>query len=816
MALLYTALLLSVGAIIVVAALVVLNGMRSRGVIAKSLDMVLFSFALPRFAPPAGGGPSDDVKLISVMEQLYASVASFRAKGWNKFLYGDPYIAVEMAVHHVGEQIHFYAAVPSKFADQFEKQVHGTFPNATTERTLDYNIFNPQGAAAGGYLTLREDPILPFQTYTDLPTDPLGPLVSAMGRVEAEGEGIALQVTVRPSARPKLRQLARDAAHHMQEGKDYRTALKLAKAKKRDEKKDKETALKEASQAPTAFEQELIKDLQAKASRPLFDCNIRLLTSAATPERADQMLEDLNNAFSQYASPELNSFKLKKLKGRALERLVYEFSFRLFNEGRSMPLSGEEVASVYHFPVSSAILPKVKFAAFKTVEPPANIPAQGLAFGVNTFHGQETVLRLQAEERLRHLYIIGQTGTGKSVTLKSMMVQDMENGQGMTVIDPHGEFAEWSLERVPKNRLDDVIYFNPADVEYPMALNMLEYDPTSPQEKTLIIDELFEIMDKLYNMKEFGGPQFEQFFKNATFLLLDNYERVHPTLADLSRVFIDEAFRRDLLVHETNPIVKQFWEQDVVKRTGEQSLSNWTGYVTSKVDAFTSNDFLRPIINQPASAINFKDIIENRKILIVNLSKGRIGDMNADLLGMVIIGKLRRAAMARDTTRTDLPDHFVYMDEFQNITTQSISYILSEARKYHLGLVMAHQFIAQLDESIRDAVFGNVGNMLVFRVSAEDAENPKVKVRFEPRITPADISNVANNNAYVTMLLPGGQVAPPTSMRTLLSEFVIGRPSNPAMRDAIIEISRLRYARSRAEVDAEINERFARMAALRA
>ncbi len=789
--------------ILVSAVLIMLNSARTKGSIARSLDMTLLTFMLPRFAPQ-GQNQQDDKKLIAVMEQLYASVATLGTKGWNKFLYGNPYIALEMGVHHVGEQIHFYAAVPAKFADNFEKQVTGVFPSAQVQRSPDYSIFNPQGFTAGGYLTLRAESILPFQTYTELPSDPLGPIAGALARLENEGEGAAIQVIVRPSDNSGLRKLAQDTARHMQSGVDFVKALKMAKSPPKKETSKPDT-LVQPPKVATEFESKIIKALQNKASRPLFDCNIRILTSAAVEVRAQQMLDDIAGAFAQFAAPDMNAFKVNTLKGRSLERLSFNYAFRLFDTGQSVALSSEELTSIWHFPVSSAVLPRVKFANFKTAEPPPGMPETGLAFGVNDFHGKQTLLRLTPEDRRRHMYIIGQTGTGKTVVMNSMIVQDMEAGEGLTVLDPHGSLAEWVLANVPKNRVDDVIYFNPADVGFPMGLNMLEYDPASPQDKTLIIDEMFEIMDKLYNLKETGGPMFERFFKNATFLLLDNYERHIPTLSDMSRVFVDEEFRKDLLAHESNQIVKQFWELEVPKMTGDQSLGNFTGYVTSKIDTFTSNDFLRPIINQPRSVIDFKDVIENRKILIVNLAKGKIGDLNANLLGMVIVGKLRRTAMARDTKRDTLPDHFLYMDEFQNFTTQSISVILAEARKYRLCLIMAHQFIKQLDEKIRDSVFGNVGTMAVFRVSPEDAESPLMKTKFEPVFTPGDLSNIDNLNAYVSMLV-NGQVGRPTNMRAL-TDLVFNK-GDAKLREALIQISRLRNSKPKAEIEREIQQRY--------
>lgn len=794
--------LLVVLLMLAVVALIVLNTVRTRGSVHRAMDLTLLSFTLPRFSQ--GGQQQDDKKLIGVMEQLYSSIATLTSMGWNKFLYGNPSVALEMAVHHQGEQIHFYIAVPSAFAQNFGKQVQAIFPDASVERSQDYTIFSPKGSVAGGYLSLKDNFILPLQTYADLPSDPLGSIAGALARLEADGEGASVQVIVRPSSDKGLRKLAMDTARHMQSGVDFVKALKLAKNPPKKEKKDEPDTLIQPPKVATEFENRLIKALQTKASKPLFDCNVRILASASDEVRAGHMVADIVGAFAQFAAPDLNAFKYNQVQGRELEQFTYRYAFRLFDARQSIELSSEELTSIWHFPVSSAILPRVRYKNFKTSEPPSGIPLEGVVIGTNDYHGKITELRVSKEDRLRHMYIIGQTGTGKSTTMNHMIYDDLHKGEGVTVIDPHGSLADQALAYVPKERVDDVIYFDPSDTEFPMGLNMLEFDPAHPEEKTLIIDELFEIMSKLYDLTTSGGPQFERYFKNALFLLLDNYDRRVPTLADMSRVFIDEAFRNDLLEHESNQIVKQFWIEEATKTTGDQSLANFAGYVTSKIDAFTSNDFLRPIINQTTSVINFADVIEHKKILVVNLAKGKIGDLNADLLGMVIVGKLRRAAMARDTKRTDLAPHYVYMDEFQNVTTKSINVILAEARKYKLALIMAHQFIKQLDEKTKDSVFGNVGTMMVFRVSPEDAESPLIKTKFEPVFSPADTSNIDNQNAYVSMLV-NGQVARPCNVFVSKEIYAKARKN---VRDALVEISRLRYGRPRATVEAEIQQRY--------
>ena len=800
-------------ALIFIAGLVIIGKWRVRGRLERALNLDLFLVRLPRASQTGDTGQGREKELIAVMEQLLGSLTNLHSKGWNKFLYGEPYLALELAVHHVGDQIHFYIAVPRNFEEVLMKQIQAYYPTAEVARVADYNIFNPKGVTAGAYLNYSESPLLPVKTYLSQPADPLAGILTALSKIDIEGEGAAVQLLIRPSHNSWVKATAAKVVQEMGKGLPFKDALGKVKNPPKPKLGEDGKPIVEAEpmRPVTPADQEVIKWVSQKASKQLFDVTVRLVSSAPDQTQADQLLQEIENAFVQFGEPNLNSFKPQRVKGRGLDQFIKNFSFRMFDAGGwfdsvpVLPLSSEELASLYHFPLATTTAPRVNYLNAKSSEAPANLPTDGIVIGRNNYRGQETLIRLADEDRRRHMYILGQTGTGKSVTLEAMFRQDFESGKGVTLIDPHGSLAEWALSVIPKARANDVIYFDPADIERPMALNMLEFDPTHPEHKTLIIDEMFQIMDKLYNLRETGGPQFERYFKNAIFLLLDNYDYYVPTLADVSRVFVDEAFRNDLLVREANPIVKQFWELEATKTTGDQSLTNFAGYVTSKIDTFTSNDFLRPIINQRRSAIDFADVIENKKILIVNLSKGKVGNLNADLLGMVIINKLQRAALARDTTRADMPDHYLYIDEFQNFTTESIAVILSEARKYRLCLVMAHQFIAQLTDKIRDAVFGNVGSMAIFRINPEDAEMPKIKTRFEPVFSTQDIANLENLNCVVNLLI-GGQVTRPFNMR-IETERVFGQGS-PELRRAIVELSRQKYGRPRAEVEAEITARF--------
>ncbi len=419
--------------------------------------------------------------------------------------------------------------------------------------------------------------------------------------------------------------------------------------------------------------------------------------------------------------------------------------------------------------------------------------------GYNDYRGTKSEIKLTEEDRRRHLYIIGQTGTGKSNLLKEMAKQDVRNGKGLCVIDPHGDFAEDVLTAVPKERAEDVVYFDPSDMERPFGLNMLEYDPAHPEQKTFVINEMINIFDKLYDLKQTGGPMFEQYMRNAMLLIMDDPE-TGSTLMEISKVLADEEFRKMKLSKCQNPIVRDFWTKEAEKAGGEAALANMVPYITSKLTTFIANDMMRPIIAQQKSSLDFQDIMNNGKILIINLSKGKIGEINSHLLGMIMVGKLLMAALGRvDVPQEERKDFYLYIDEFQNVTTDSISQILSEARKYRLDLILAHQFIGQLSEEISKAVFGNVGSMASFRVGPEDAEF--LEKQFAPIFTVNDLVNVDNYNCFIRLLI-NNESTKPFNMKT-------NPPTSGDQETAnhLKELSRLKYGRDAKIVNREIMER---------
>ena len=779
---------------------------QGKGKIIRALNMSLFLVSLPKISIEQKD-KKPFKELVAVMEQFYASLSNLREKKLKAFLYGQPVFVFEMAVARVGEEICFYAACPRRWGNVLEKQIHGFFPAAEARQIEDYNIFNPRGASLGAYLYPRRGKFLPFRTYQNMEADPLNEIVNVLSKLETEGEGAAIQIIIRPTGH-RWRKAGFKIAREMQRGKPF------DKAKISVERRWLKNLIEIISGAGvqsksmppgpplvTPLDTEIIKALEAKASKIAYEANINLIASAAQFQQTEQLMTQLENAFAQFNSPNLNSLKPVRLNsGPALKRLFYAFSFRIFSPGRGFILSTEELVSFFHFPNTEIETPKVKFIKAKQAPAPVNLSKEGLILGKNVYRGVETMVRTQLDDRRRHLYIIGQTGTGKTTLMKGLIAQDMKNGQGTGIIDPHGEFAEYALGTVPKERAEDVIYFNPADLERPLGLNMLEYDPRYPEQKTFIVNEMINIFDKLYDLKTTGGPLFEQYTRNALLLLMDDPDE-GATLMEVPRVLADADFRRRLLAKCQNIVVKDFWEKEAEKAGGEAALANIVPYITSKFNTFIANDFMRPIIGQSKSAINFREVMDNKKILLVNLSKGRLGEINSNLLGLIIVGKLMMAAFSRVDTAEELrPDFYLYIDEFQNFTTDSIATILSEARKYRLCLIMAHQYIKQLPEKIRDAVFGNIGSMLAMRVGAEDAEF--LVKQFTPIFDQNDLINIDNWNAYAKLLI-NNLTSKPFNLTTYPAP-----KENRELIEALKELSRLKYGRDQELIKEEISRRY--------
>lgn len=745
---------------------------------------------------------------IGAMEQMLTAFSSIRDTRslLKKIIYGSPSISLEIANSAKSEEIVFFIAVPRKFRENIEKQIHSFFPYASLEKTTDFNIFSPGSATEASIVKLKNQFALPIRTYENQEIDPLNAIANALSKLDTASEGAAIQIVLRPAG-TAWRAEGRRIAHEMQQGKRLRDVNKSFLAKAGDElgsialsiiasaKKDDPAGDKKTVQL-TPEEQELVKSVERKASKTGFETNIRLVASALTSERAQEILAHLENAFSQYENADVNCFQAER---KDKKTIAFDFIFRNFKSEEKMILGVEEISSIFHIPISTTEAPKIKWLKASAAPPPIGIPTEGVLIGFNEYRGVKTDIRLAPSDRRRHFYTIGQTGTGKTTILQEMAKQDAREGRGFCFIDPHGDAIEDILTSIPKERAQDVVFFDPSDVERPFGLNMMEYDPAHPEQMTFVINEMIGIFDQLYDLKATGGPMFEQYMRNAMFLVMSDPES-GSTLMEISKVLADEEFRAMKLSKCTNQTVIDFWTKEAEKAGGEAALANMVPYITSKLTPFISNDMMRPIISQQKSTIDFRDIMDNKKILLVALSKGKIGEINARLLGMVIVGKILMSALGRtNIPEEDRVDFYLYLDEFQNVTTNSIAQILSEARKYRLCLNIAHQFIAQLKEDISKAVFGNIGSMILYRVGPEDAEFLEKQVA--PTFSKNDLVNVDNHKGFAKVLING----------VLTKPFNIqGFPptkGNQEVANAIKELSRLIYGRDRHIVNQEIIER---------
>jgi hypothetical protein len=758
--------------------------------IRKLLSLKPLLIKLPQHNEQKEGSPSGSFKEeINLTEQLLSALTS------NKDI-----SILEAAVHHIGEEIHFYIVVSEAMVSFVSRQIEGLFKDARIELAPEYNIFHPNGINAGFYIKQQSHYALKMRTYVETESDTFSPIISALSRVNEVGEGIAIQVLVRP-AQDEYKKKIFGIINEMRKGKSFKEmtgSMGSMAAKEMGKLFESENKKKEKENKPSIVDEESIKELEKKVAKPLLKVNYRVLVSTASQAQTDSLLSGIAGAFAQFESPLKNKFKI--VKASNFNKLAYQFAFREFDEGQAMILNTEELAGMFHLPSSTTLSSRIKWLKSKEAAPPVDLPTQGTKIGESHFRGDTRSVYITDEDRRRHVYIIGQTGTGKSALITNMAAEDIAQGKGVAVLDPHGDLIEKLLALVPKERVDDVVLFDPGYIQKPIGLNMLEYDFDKPEQKTFIVNEMLSIFDRLYDMKTAGGPMFEMYMRNALQLLMEDAANEPATLVEVPRIFTDNDYRNRKLDRITNPVVVDFWNKEATKVGGDASLANMSPYITSKFNNFIANDYMRPIIGQTQSSFNFRKLMDERKILLVNLSKGRIGDINANLLGMIVVGKLLMAAFSRiDTPENERKDFNLYIDEFQNFTTDSISTILSEARKYRLNLVIAHQFIAQLQEKIRDSVFGNVGSMIVFRIGADDAQY--LVKQFEPVFSERDLISIDNLNAYVKLLVRG-QTTVPFNIHTLLYPKM-----DMAYGEKVKELAMLKYGADRAAVEADILRR---------
>ncbi len=769
----------------------------------KGVDMVLYEVAMP--AENDSEKAKSFKELASAMEQLYVGMTAISDGKDNRP--GRNYFSLEIALSAESSEIIFYAAVSRDRKELFEKQITGVYPKVRLkEQNDDYNIFNDDGASFGMTAELKETPALPIRTYDQFEADPVQVILSSFSKLKNKGEGAAIQFLIRPAGNMFIERYGK-MLDKLKNGMTLKEVVKEENALYLYSKKTANFIFgkgdKEEKTKVSHVEEEATRLIAEKIKSTIVETNIRVITSAESIPRAEAIVKDITSGFNQFTETKGNHLTFKTLKGRQNLALFHDFSYRIFREAESIPFNVKELSTLMHFPSSTEGSNQLKTAQSTQAPAPLDMPTEGLLLGFNEYRGTKTNIFMTKEDRVRHMYVIGQTGTGKTSILKNMIIQDILEGRGCCFIDPHGSDVQDILAAVPPERAQDVIYFDPAYIARPMGLNMLEFDPQKPEQKTFVVNELLGIFNKLYDMKTAGGPAFEQYFRNSALLVMEHPESGN-TLLDISRVLSDKNYRQMKLRYCRNPLITQFWA-NAEKTTGDQGLQNYVPYITNKFDNFLSNDIMRPVVAQERSAFNFRDVMDNKKILLVNLAKGRLGDINANLIGLILVGKIQMAALSRVDLHEEgkpMNDFYLYIDEFQNVTTDSIASILSEARKYRLSLNIAHQYIKQLDDApnVKNAVFGNVGSMAVFRVGVDDAAF--LAKQFDGIFSAEDILKLQNFNAYMKVLARG-KPQKPFNLQTF-PPFM----GNKERLEQLKQLSYLTYGRDRAEVEAEVMQKY--------
>lgn len=726
-----------------------------------SLESVVLQILVPR---------DNEIK-IDAMEQLFAALFSVKKPPGHLKL--NPQQRISFEIVALNESIKFCICVHKSLKDLIEKQIHGAYPDADVRAIPEYNIFSENGQTAYAQLKLRSSDYFPIKTFRDLPTDPLSSLTSVMAKMQAD-EGAVVQVIVSPSV-----------------GKWKDLGKKWLKKEKAPGKPDA------APKAPPDAKQ--LEAVEGKIARPGFDVSVRMVTSSSSKENAKAHLANIKAFFEQFSGP-YNGFSGDKV--RSEKNFMTDFVYRYMPMFVKTPvLTPDEIASIFHFPNKSITTPFIAWLPARSAPASEKIPTSGLYLGKSRFRGVERPVYIDEEDRRRHMYIIGRTGTGKSSLLKTMILQDILAGKGLAFLDPHGDAAEEILELIPPHRAKDVIYFDPADTARPFGMNML--DATTEDEKHFVTANILGLMYKLFDPNKTGiiGPRFEHGVRNA---MLTAMSVPGNTFVEVMRLMSDQAYVQELLPHVTDPIVRRYWT-DQIAHTSDFHKSEVLDYTVSKFGRFVTNKMIRNIIGQSKSSFDFRKLMDEGKIFIVNLSKGRLGEENSDFLGLILVPKLLAAAMSRaNIPEEQRRDFYLYVDEFQNFATDTFATILSEARKYKLNLTVANQFIGQMPEDIKNAIFGNVGTTIAYRVGVPDANF--LQHEFAPVFSEQDLVNIEAWHVYVKTQVKSEPI-PPFSMYTKPNWDAWNAMRRKDIAQAIKELSRLTYGRDITEVEADIAQR---------
>ena len=757
----------------------------------------------------AGSRDNRDVanEAISKAQVMYSILASTITKGFKTRLYGQRHFSFEIIAKD--GFVRYYAIVPAALTETVKQAIQSSYPTARIEEKREDNIFEGGAgieAVSGAELTLNKDYYLPIATYEDTKRDAQLAILNAISNLN-KGEGVAVQVLFRP-AEKNWSDKSKDYIESVQKGKKKKTIggnfgdffVDLIRAPwevpEAREKTEQEVT------TTSSAKQEEINAISNKMRYPAFETLIRVVASSKSKARSEALMGGVISAFSQFDAPEINGFKVNTLKDP--KKLVIDYAFRFFPlKTNTNILNSVELASIFHLPEQSSIPSSgVERQLTKQVDGPARLATEGVFLGTNEFRGEQKAIYLDDSNRRRHMYVIGQTGMGKSVFLENIAFQDMCDGRGFAFIDPHGDAVDALLKRVPEERIDDVIYFDPSDIEHPVGMNMFEF--TNPDQKDFIVQEGITMLQSLFDPQNQGffGPRGQHMFRNAALLLMSDPNGA--TFIDIPQCFTDPEFVKSKLKYVTDKAVYDYWTKEFPASQKSNDAGEVITWFSSKWGPFLANTIMRNTLGQVKSGFNIREIMDNKKIFLVNLSKGKLGDINSNLLGMIFVMKFQQAAMSRQNIPEDERQDFcLYVDEFQNFATESFESILSEARKYRLNLIVANQFMTQLTEKIREALLGNVGSIICGRIGITDAD---IMVKaFSPTFTAEDLTKTPNYSAIAKVMM----FDVPSAPFTMKLPPLMGEPSDKLM-ETLKAYSATKYGKTRAEVEKEIEERWSR------
>lgn len=776
----------------------------------RGLKMVPLLIHLPPTSEDVNGANRDERDLteevLSQAQVMYNIISSTATKGFKSRVYGQRHMSFEIVAH--GGLVHYYAVVPLVLVDVIRQAVAAAYPSARLEEVSDTNIFSKVGKMSGtigGEFTLRKSFVYPISTYQESKRDASRALLNALSSASRE-DGIGVQFLLRP-AYDGWAKVSESHVDNMKKNKGKKKGLAggiavrdiMEALWKPPENDEKDGSKNPEDKQLTSLEQAEVDAISEKTRYPAYEILIRVVISSNTAARSQVLLKNVIAAFSLFDSPRNNGFKFSLT--RNVEEMTTAYIMRFFpQEIRSNILNSVEMATLFHLPGSSAIpTSQVKRQMSKQVDGPTDVLDEGLLIGYNEFRGVKKPIRIGAKDRRRHVYIIGQTGVGKSVLQENMAYQDMMDGRGFAFIDPHGDLVESLLGKVPKERVEDIIYFNPSDMANPIGLNMFEFD--TPDQKDFLVQEAINMLYGLYDPGHTGivGPRLEHIFRNCALLLMA--DPAGGTFIDVPKCLIDPEFVKSKLKYVKDQQVIDFWTKEFPASQRSNEAGEVISWVVAKFGPFISNDAMRNIIGQTKSGFNLREIMDNNKILLVNLSKGKMGELNSKLLGIIFVMKFQAAAMARaDTPEDQRVDFSLYVDEFQNFATDSFESILSEARKYKLSLIMGNQFMTQLTDKIREAIIGNVGTVISGRIGVTDAE--LMVKKFQPTFDVDDLSKLPNFQSITSVMINNVPSAP-FSMNWIPPMGQV----NTQLRDALVRLSAAKYGKPRAIVEKEIFDR---------